>query len=125
MTQRPQQQPQPQWRWQSRGGGAGATHFLLYLNAETFVGEAGDRLAHELREVRAAGEVPVVMVHENDPARNGCPFSQLFASTPQDLVADDLYYATALALFPGPLWRVSVAHRRGQHFWAATLMAMV
>ena len=49
------------------------------------------------------------MVHENDPERNGCPFATLFGSTPPDLVADDLYYATAFALFSGPLWSVSVA----------------
>ena len=89
-------------------GHAAATHFLLYLNDQTYLGEAGAKLAVELRAARDLG-LPVVMVHENDPARNGCPFSHLFKSTPQDLVADDLYYATALALFPGPLWSVSVA----------------
>ena len=61
-----------------RSDGMKPTHFLLYLNAETFVGEAGLRLAHELRVVRAAKEVPVVMVHENDPARNG------FKTTPTE-----------------------------------------
>ena len=61
----------------------GSTHFLLYLNAETFAGEDGRLLAEELRqcavwkrkadtpELYNEARIPVVMVHENDPERGG------------------------------------------------------
>eukprot|EP00966_Prymnesium_polylepis_P217175 5026169-Prymnesium_polylepis.1 len=50
------------------------THFLLYLNRQTFSDEA---LA---REVSAAWErgLPIAMAHENDVAHGGCPFSLFF-----------------------------------------------
>ena len=55
-----------------------ATHFLLYLNAQTYRGESGERLADELRVAkgisREAPSVKVAMVHENDAARGGCDF---------------------------------------------------
>ena len=46
---------------------------LLYLNANTFVGEDGHKLAQEVRKATAKG-VHIVMVHENDPEYDGCPF---------------------------------------------------
>ena len=55
-----------------------ATHFLLYLNTQTYLGESGERLANELRICkgvsREAPGVKVAMVHENDAARGGCDF---------------------------------------------------
>ena len=39
-------------------------HLLLYLNVETFMGDAGARLARELRKARAM-QLPIVMVHES------------------------------------------------------------
>ena len=53
------------------------THALLYLNRDTFVGEAGDRLAQEVR-VMLCHSFPVVMVHETDPALGGCEFTTFF-----------------------------------------------
>eukprot|EP00966_Prymnesium_polylepis_P077441 1794158-Prymnesium_polylepis.2 len=44
------------------------THFLLYLNFETFVGDHGAQLAEEVRKAMAA-KLPFVMLHENDPDR--------------------------------------------------------
>jgi len=88
-----------------------ATHFLLYLNAETFVGEAGLALAEEVRRVHKAGTLPIVMAHENDEAKGGCEFSTFFGSTPQDLLDSNLYGPLALAIYPSfsLLWPVSVA----------------
>merc|ERR1739847_210982 len=40
------------------------THFLLYLAHETFVGEAGERLAEEVRRMTRTNQ-PIVMLHEN------------------------------------------------------------
>ena len=86
------------------------THFLLYLNDQTYRGEAGKRLADELRVVRAMGGAKVVMVHENDLARGGCTFGIFFdGRTPQDLLQDGLYKALALALYSDDFWPVSVA----------------
>ena len=85
------------------------THFLLYLNVDTFNGEAGIQLANELRIARAAG-LPVVMAHENDPERGGCEFSRFFRTTPEDLINGGLYKALALEFYPGPNHRpVSMA----------------
>ena len=86
-----------------------ATHFLLYLRHDTYLGGAGGRLAAQLRAARAAGEIAVVMAHENDPARGGCEFGRFFETTPGDLIQDGLYSALAFALYPGPFWPVSVA----------------
>ena len=88
-----------------------ATHLLLYLNDQTFLNEAGERLAQELRVVRAEGStVDLVMVHENKEPRGGCNFDVLFdGRTPQDLIAGGIYNSLALALYPDQFWPVSVA----------------
>ena len=81
---------------------------LLYLCHETYLGEEGKALAEELRRARQAG-FPVVMLHENDMDNGGCEFGRFFETTPQDLIADGLYKALALAAYPGVFWPVSVA----------------
>ena len=85
-----------------------ATHMVLYLNEQTFVSEAGEILAHELREARAAG-LPIEMLHECDPARGGCEFATFFNTTPEDLLVDGLFTKLATALHPGPHREVSFA----------------
>ena len=58
-------------------GGAQATHFLLYLNFDSFLGDVGKQLAEELRCARAA-QFPIVMAHENgEPCRYSDPNSNL------------------------------------------------
>ena len=89
-------------------GGVAATHFLLYLAHETYVGEAGDALAEELREARA-NHLPLVMLHENDMDNGGCEFARFFETTPQDLIAGGLYTALAFANYPGPFRPISIA----------------
>ena len=64
----PEQQAAP-----TSGQVASPTHFLLYLNHDTFVGEAGEQLALEVRAAMAAN-VTIFMPHECDPARGGCQF---------------------------------------------------
>ena len=90
-------------------GNGGATHFLLYLNSQTFVGEAGERLAAELRTVRLSGGASVVLVHETDVGRGGCEFGRFFETTPGDLIQDGLYKSIAVDLMSGLFWPVSVA----------------
>ena len=55
-----------------------ATHFLLLLNDQTYMGDSGQKLAGELCIVkgitREAPSIKLVMVHENDAARGGCDF---------------------------------------------------
>ena len=87
---------------------AAATHMVLYLNEQTFAGEKGAILAHEVREARRVG-LPVEMLHECDPARGGCEFAKFFKTTPEDLLADGLYSKIANALHPGPHRDVSFA----------------
>ena len=87
-----------------------ATHFLLYLNDKTFVGDvAGKALTQELVAARAEGSaVKVVMVHENDEARGGCQFGIFFdGRTPPELKG--IYNDLATALYSDPFWPVSVA----------------
>ena len=72
------------------------THMLLYLCKETFVGDAGQRLAHEIREANRLS-LHIVMVHECDPDKNGCPFAQFFRTTPDDLISSGLYGAIAVS----------------------------
>jgi len=78
-----------------------ATHFLLYLAHETWVGEAGEQLAEEVRQMMSRS-LPIVMLHENDMANGGCEFSRFFETTPSDLIRTGLYDALALAYYPGP-----------------------
>jgi hypothetical protein len=85
-----------------------ATHFLLYLSHDTFVGSAGERLAEEVRQMMRSHR-SIVMLHENDMDNGGCEFSRFFATTPQDLIADGLYKALALAYYPGHFRPVSIA----------------
>ena len=54
-----------------------ATHFLLYLNQKTFMGEDGIRLANELEAAMAEG-LQIKMAHEKDDDRSGCAFSTFF-----------------------------------------------
>lgn len=72
-----------------------ATHFVLYLSTKTFTGEAGLRFAEQVRRLRKQN-VPCLMIHENDPARNGCEFGAFFTTTPQDLIDDGIFGALAL-----------------------------
>ena len=106
------------------------THFLLYLAHETFVGEAGERLAEEVRRMTRTNQ-PIVMLHENDMANGGCEFARFFSTTPQDLIADGLYKALALAYYPGHFRPVSIAlvakrlgaaaNRQGLRAWRSSL----
>ena len=77
-----------------------ATHFLLYLNDQTYLNAEGERLAEELRRARAAGsKIEIVMVHENDQARGGCEFGILFdGRTPGDLLDSGVYNVRPLPL---------------------------
>jgi len=87
---------------------ASQTHFLLYLNHDTYLDDAGTQLAEELRRARAAN-VPIVMAHENDDKRGGCEFVRFFSTTPNDLISGGLYKALAFACYPGLHRAVSMA----------------
>ena len=86
-----------------------ATHMLLYLNIDTFVGEVGETLAREVRQARA-NALPIVLVHEVDTRRRrGCAFDRFFQTTPQDLLDDGLYRKIAVPCHPGAHRHVSLA----------------
>ena len=79
------------------------THFLLYLNGETFMNDEG-ALADEVRTAMAEG-LTIAMIHEKDDARGGCDFGNFFRITPQDLIDDKLYSALAIAFVAGDAHR--------------------
>ena len=56
-------------------GSPEAPYFLLYLNMETYIDDAGVALAEEVRKARDA-QLRIVMAHENDPQRAGCEFAR-------------------------------------------------
>ena len=83
------------------------TIFLLYLNVETFNGEAGDRLAGELRYIlglpgggRSSTHptAKVVMIHERDESAGGCDFDR---STPEPHTLHSSQWTTAPSRIPG------------------------
>ena len=86
----------------------GLTHFLLYLNSETYLHEKGQVLAQEVRLMMEA-RIPIVMVHESDPDKGGCLFSHFFQTTPEDLIAHGLYKKIAISCQPAALRDVSLA----------------
>ena len=76
---------------------------------KTFLGEAGAKLGKELLAAKRAG-FPILMLHENNPAKHGCEFSVFFdGRTPSDLMQEGIYSALALALYPGEFQATSVA----------------
>ena len=83
------------------------THMLLYLTDDVFRGEAGQVLAHEVQQAWAH-KIPIVLVHEIDPARNGCDFGRFFQTTPQELISAGLYKTIAVACHPLPHRAVSL-----------------
>jgi len=83
------------------------THMLLYLNDATFVGEAGQALAWQVKRWRTSG-LDLLLVHEKDENLGGCPFEVLFQTTPNELVADGLYNKIALSCYSGPHRSVSL-----------------
>jgi len=85
-----------------------ATHFLLYLSDQTFVGEdVGKRYGQQVRAFRER-EVEYIMLHEADPERHGCEFGTFFSTTPQDLIDNGIYGALAISFFWGLHREVSI-----------------
>ena len=86
------------------GGLRDATHMLVYLNKETFVGPAGERFASELRLVQSDKKlkerVTLLLVHETRMEHGGCDFDRFFHVTPADLVRPpgDLFRTIATPL---------------------------
>lgn len=81
--------------------------FLLYLNRQTFVGHA-HALAEDVRAARRFN-IPVTLVHENDPMAGGCAFDTILKTTPYDLIEDHgLYEPIAVAWHPPPYREVSI-----------------
>ena len=61
---------------------------LLYLNEQTWIGEDGDRLATEVRRARQIG-LDIQMVHEFDPAKDGCEFAKFFQTSAYPFIPQD------------------------------------
>ena len=85
-----------------------ATHFVLYLNQHTFLGEEGQKLVNEVKRAMRA-KLPLLLLHENDPNLGGCEFSTFFKSTPEQLIRKGIYKTIAVALHTEPHRKVSLS----------------
>ena len=87
---------------------ASATHFLLYLNEDSF---SDARLAEQVKQARE-DKLKIVVAHENDPALGGCQFSRFFEVTPQERMShSDARPEPPLPPQPSPP-NAAGAHRR-------------
>ena len=77
------------------------THMLLYLNNQTFLRDAGQTLADEVRYARRKG-LKLLMLHERDQDKGGVEFSTFFRTTPEDLTSGGIYHTLAVALETEP-----------------------
>ena len=78
------------------------THMFLYLNDQTFGGQQGGILAHEVRCARKH-KLPILMIHETAPELGGVvEFGTFFQTTPDDLIRGGLYGALATPFHPLP-----------------------
>jgi len=85
-----------------------ATHFLLYLSLDTFVGAVSEELPAHVRAAMSCG-MPIILAHENDEEKRGCEFNQFFHTTPEDIQV--LYKdILAVALMAAEHREVSMAH---------------
>jgi len=80
---------------------------VLYLNGETWLGESGASLAREVAAANKAG-LRIVLLHENDELRGGCPFARFFQTTPGALIDGGLYSDIAVAMHAVPFREVSL-----------------
>jgi len=88
-------------------------HLLLYLNKDTFsdgdIGVKGSvaELVLDFMERKLKGsKLGLVMVHEQDVTKGGCPFRELFEQTPEVLVKQHRLFDTlAVPLFPSEEYR--------------------
>jgi uncharacterized membrane protein YbaN (DUF454 family) len=123
----------------------GATHMLLYLSYDTWLGEKGTALAEEVGRLRAdkphqamaldlfnqitntPQKLPIIMLHEQDPdstsfvdgSQNAaCEFGRFFSTTPQGLIDGGLYHAIATALYAPPHRAVGIALSAMNHLGA-------
>ena len=62
--------------------------FVLYLNTHTFLNEAGEQLADELRTIQQRNPRPtILLLHENDHALGGCEFGRWRLHLPLEAVS--------------------------------------
>ena len=110
---------------------AKATHFMLYINEQTYKKwnrEEGPKLIEELRSLRALRKegkrIKVVCLHEQDDARWPCALGVMWdGRTPPDLLSDCIYSGTFCELSSGRLWPTTcavLAAALGAHKVAAT-----
>ena len=81
---------------------------LLYLNKELFsVDEGGNGNLSDIVQSAMELKIDIVLVHENDTTRGGCPFSQFFDQTPQYLIDPpfELYRDLAIPMYTTPEYR--------------------
>ena len=72
---------------------------VLYLNRDLFL-EDENNLKNILQSTKAM-KIPIVLVHEQDNAKGGCPFETFFDQTPQDLIDPpyELFKELAIPLY--------------------------
>ena len=78
---------------------------LLYLNARAFI-DPDEAMAAAVKRALDRN-VPIEMLHEQDPARGACPFCEVAERTPRQLQLAPyrLFDTMAVALFPSEEYR--------------------
>uniref|UniRef100_A0A7S3T1A3 TIR domain-containing protein n=1 Tax=Emiliania huxleyi TaxID=2903 RepID=A0A7S3T1A3_EMIHU len=84
---------------------AGRVVPLLLLDASTFGGDSGERLAGEVRQWCAQRATTPLLLHAALAEDGGCPFEEVMQRTPTDLVHAKLYSQIALPWFQQPDFR--------------------
>ena len=99
------------------------THFLLYLNNQTFVGEDGAALAAQVRQARTAG-LTMIMFHEQQAEKGACSFDRFFSITPEDLIEQghvsnlpSLYFPHIRRMQQIPMRRIALFSPCFPHMW--------
>ncbi len=75
-----------------------ATHMLLLLDDQTFVGDDGDELALHVAAAIEDG-VKILLLFQRDEDAGGCEFDRFFYVTPTHLVRAGLYKPLAISLY--------------------------
>lgn len=77
------------------------THLVILLNADTWLGAAGDALAKQARLALRSDQISLLLVHEMDDDCGAVEFDRFFHVTPEDLVKAGIYKGLATPWFSG------------------------
>ena len=86
----------------------GSAFLVLVLNERSFVGEASDAVADDVRAA-LSHDVGVLVVHERRHGRGACEFDRFLATCPRDLQQRGIFDKLAVPYHDAPFTLVSIA----------------